>query len=133
MVATSSSSCRPFCHGLRSEDALIAQYQAWIAQHYEEGSPVAAPGKLSGLSERTFKRRFEQATGQSPLEYVHTVRLEESKHLLETSDDPLDAIAQAVGYEDSGFFGRLFRRKVGITPAEYRWRFGSLRRLLEVA
>jgi AraC-like DNA-binding protein len=35
-----------------------------------------------------------------------------------------------VGYEDASFFGRLFRRKVGITPAQYRRRFGELRRAL---
>ncbi len=116
----------------QSDDALIAKCQAWIAEHYEEPAPVAALVKLSGLAERTFKRRFEQATGHSTLEYVHTLRLEESKHLLETGEQSLEAIAQAVGYEDSGFFGRLFKRKVGITPAEYRRRFGSLRRLLDV-
>ena len=83
------------------------------------------------MAERTFKRRFQQATGLSPLEYVQTLRLEEAKHMLETGDAPVDAVANAVGYEDSGFFGRLFRRKVNLTPAQYRRRFGSMRRMLE--
>jgi transcriptional regulator GlxA family with amidase domain len=66
----------------------------------------------------------------SPLEYVHTMRLEEAKHLLETGDASVEAIANEVGYEDASFFGRLFRRKVGITPAQYRRRFSELRRAL---
>jgi transcriptional regulator GlxA family with amidase domain len=112
------------------DDALIAKCQEWIAQHYDRGAPVAAMAALSGLAERSFKRRFQKATGVSPLEYVHTLRLEEAKHVLETGDAPIDEVAHAVGYEDASFFGRLFRRKVGLTPAQYRRRFSALRRAL---
>jgi transcriptional regulator GlxA family with amidase domain len=59
------------------------------------------------------------------------LRLEEAKQMLETSDLPVEAIANETGYEDSSFFGRLFRRKVGLTPAHYRLRFGSLHRALK--
>ena len=58
----------------------------------------------------------------TPLDYVHAHRLEEAKQMLETSDLPVEAIANEVGYEDTSFFGRLFRRKVGLTPAQYRLR-----------
>ena len=84
--------------------------------------------RQSELPERTFKRRFEKATGLSPLEYVHTLRLEEAKQMLEAGDEPVEAIANAVGYEDAGFFGRLFKRKVNLTPVQYRRRFGAMRR-----
>jgi transcriptional regulator GlxA family with amidase domain len=112
------------------DDAVIARCQEWIAQHYDRGAPVAAMAALSGLAERSFKRRFEKATGVSPLEYVHTLRLEEAKHVLETNDLPIEEVAHGVGYEDVSFFGRLFRRRVGLTPAQYRRRFSSLRRAL---
>jgi transcriptional regulator GlxA family with amidase domain len=115
----------------QSNDALIARCQEWAAMHYDEEAPVTAMARLSGLPERSFKRRFHKATGMSPLEYVHTLRLEESKQLLETSDAPIEAVANEVGYADASFFGRLFRRKVGMTPAQYRRRFGALREILE--
>lgn len=115
------------------DDAVIAKCQEWIAQHYDQSSPVAAMARLSGLAERSFKRRFVQATGVPPLEYVHTLRLEEAKHLLETTDRAVEEIAEQVGYGDASFFGRLFRRKVGLTPAQYRRRFRSLRRALAPA
>lgn len=86
--------------------------------------------ELSGLPERSFVRRFSKAAGMAPLGYVHALRLEEAKQMLETGDLPVEAIANEVGYEDTSFFGRLFRRKVGLTPAQYRLRFGSLRRVL---
>jgi transcriptional regulator GlxA family with amidase domain len=114
----------------RSSDRLIAKCQAWVAEHYADPSLVGAMTKLSGLPERTFIRRFVKATGLSPLEYVHALRLEEAKQILETEEVSIEAIAEQVGYEDTSFFGRLFRRKVGLTPAQYRLRFGSLRRAL---
>ncbi|HYS87995.1 MAG TPA: helix-turn-helix domain-containing protein, partial [Bradyrhizobium sp.] len=63
--------------------------------------------ECSTLPERSFKRRFTQATGLAPLEYVHTLRLEESKQLLETTDLAIDAVANDVGYGDPSFFRRL--------------------------
>jgi transcriptional regulator GlxA family with amidase domain len=113
------------------EDAVIAKCQEWAALHYEEDAPVSAMAALSGLPERSFKRRFAKVTGVSPLEYIHTLRLEEAKHMLETTEQPVEAVANEVGYEESSFFGRLFRRKVGLTPAQYRKRFGSLRKALQ--
>src|SRR5215468_6993740 len=86
---------------------------------------------LSGLSERTFTRRFSMATGMSPLDYIHALRLEEAKQILETQDLPIETVALEVGYQDNGFFGRMFRRRVGMTPGQYRKRFGNLRVLLD--
>jgi len=114
----------------RSSDGLIAKCQAWVSEHYADPSPVGTMTKLSGLPERTFMRRFVKATDLSPLEYVHALRIEEAKQILETDEVSVEAIAEQVGYEDPSFFSRLFRRKVGLTPAQYRLRFGSLRRAL---
>jgi len=112
------------------DDAVIASCQAWIAEHYDTGSPVAAMVAQSGLPERSFKRRFARATGMSPIEYVHALRLEETKHLLERTELSVEAVANEVGYEDASFFSRLFRRRVGLTPAQYRRRFSALRAVL---
>lgn len=114
----------------QTEDALIARCQNWLGEHYDQPHPVQAMTELSGLSERSFKRRFLKATGMTPMDYVHALRLEEAKHHLETGDRPVEAVAEAAGYEDAGFFGRLFKRKVGVTPAQYRRRFGALRQNL---
>jgi len=124
---------QPFARLARTrqvEDAVIARCQTWIAEHYDEAAPVMAMVRLSGLAERSFKRRFQLATGMPPLEYVHTLRLEEAKHLLETGNAPIEAVANEVGYEDAAFFSRLFRRKVHLAPAQYRKRFGAMRRAM---
>jgi transcriptional regulator GlxA family with amidase domain len=114
----------------QSSDLAIRKCEDWLAINYSTHAPVATVVAFSGLPERTFVRRFTKATGLSPLDYVHALRLEEAKHLLETTDLPVEAIANDVGYEDTSFFGRLFRRKAGITPLQYRVRFGSLHQVL---
>lgn len=114
----------------QSDDAAIRKSQDWVAANYGQPTPVAAMIEQSGLPERSFMRRFRTATGMTPLDYVHAHRLEEAKQMLERSDLPVEAIAEEVGYEDASFFGRLFRRRVGLTPSQYRLRFGALRRAL---
>ena len=121
---------QPFASLARSrqqEDALIGGIQAWIGENYSISSPVAAMAARSGLPERSFDRRFRKATGMSPLAYVQTLRLEEAKQQLEATQLPIEAIAGECGYEDAGYFSRLFTKRVGLTPANYRRRFGRLR------
>lgn len=115
----------------QSEDAMVARCQEWIAENYSSSAPVSCMMQLSGLAERTFKRRFKSATGMSPIEYVHTLRLEEAKQMLEAENLPIEAIAAEVGYEDTSFFNRLFRRQVKLTPAQYRRRFKTMRKALK--
>jgi transcriptional regulator GlxA family with amidase domain len=122
---------QPFARLARTRqvgDAVIARCQGWIAEHFREPSPVAAMIRLSGIAERSFKRRFRAATGMSPLEYVHMLRLEAAKELLERDDRPAETVAFEVGYEDAAFFRRLFRRHVHLTPSQYRKRFGEMRK-----
>jgi transcriptional regulator GlxA family with amidase domain len=110
----------------RHDDGLIGDCQTWIAEHYAEPAPVARLVKRSGLNERTFKRRFRAATGYSPVHYVQTVRIEEAKQMLESTSEPVDTVASAVGYQDPAFFRRLFKRHTGVTPARYRQRFQGI-------
>lgn len=110
----------------RHDDPLVADCQAWLADNYHLPNPVTALVARAGVPERTFKRRFRAATGQAPLDYVQTLRIEEAKQMLETTDEPVDAVGAAVGYEDPAFFRRLFKRRTGVSPARYRRRFQPL-------
>jgi transcriptional regulator GlxA family with amidase domain len=76
--------------------------------------------RKSGLTERTFKRRFQSATGFTPIEYVQLERIEAAKHKLERSNDAIDEISWQVGYEDAAFFRRLFKRVTNLTPGAFR-------------
>lgn len=108
----------PTKHG----DALVRWAQDWLETHFTDPHPVDGMVAQCAASERTFKRRFGTATGHSPLAYVQRLRVEAAKRRLERSDDPVDEIAWAVGYEDAAFFRRLFKRLIGVSPALYRRR-----------
>jgi len=103
-------------------DQMVADAQLWLADNYARANVVGALAARSGLTERAFLNRFRAATGLSPMEYVQILRVEEAKHLLETSDLPLDELAGEVGYLEPASFRRIFRRLVGLSPSEYRRR-----------
>ncbi len=69
------------------------------------------------------KRRFKSATGVALIDYVQNLRVESAKRLLESSDLPVDDISAQSGYEDASFFRRVFRRRTGVRPTEYRRMF----------
>ena len=109
-----------------ARDAVIGECQAWIAQNYVCTNPVAAMTERSGLKPRTFARRFRSATGYLPIEYVHAVRIEEARMIIETEASGLDEVGNQVGYEDPTFFRRLFKRETGLSPATYRRRVAGI-------
>ena len=104
-------------------DAVVADAQEWLRNHYSVASPVEQLVARSGLAERTFKRRFTQATGLSTLAYVQRIRIDEAKRRLERTEDSVEAVAWHVGYEDAAFFRRLFKRTTGLSPGVYRRRY----------
>jgi transcriptional regulator GlxA family with amidase domain len=104
-------------------DGEILSAQRWLSAHFAVASPVEEVVKRSRLAERTFKRRFVQATGLTPIAYVQRLRIEDAKRRLERTDTPVDRISWCVGYEDAAFFRRLFKRTTGLAPGAYRKRF----------
>ena len=67
----------------------------------------------------TLSRLFKQATGVTYTDYLTDLRLEAAKHALRKTNQHITEIAQAVGYQPS-YFNRLFKKKVGITPGQFR-------------
>lgn len=106
-------------------DAAILRVQAWIGQHWHKPDVLAELPDIANLTERTFTRRFRQATGHSPVAYVQHKRVDEAKTLLETTRQPIEAICWAVGYDDPASFRRLFKRIAAVTPGAYRRKFAG--------
>jgi transcriptional regulator GlxA family with amidase domain len=104
-------------------DGVILKCQEWLAQQYQRQDIIAELVNRSGLPKRSFDRRFRAATGYSPLSYVQTLRIEEAKQLLETSNIAVEQVGREVGYEDAASFRRLFRRLSGLGPSDYRRKF----------
>ncbi len=110
----------------RTSDAVIRDCLAWIAANYARANPVTAMADRSGLTRRTFARRFLAATGHRPMEYVQAVRVEGARQLIESGGGAIEDVGYQVGYEDPTFFRRLFKRTTGLTPAAYRRKFAPI-------
>jgi transcriptional regulator GlxA family with amidase domain len=106
-------------------DGTIRQAQDWLHQHFRQPISVEAVAARVGMSPRNFIRRFKDATGHTPLSYLHSVRVQMAKRLLEGEKRTVQEVSNAVGYEDVIFFRGLFKRHTGLCPNEYRSRFGS--------
>jgi len=72
---------------------------------------------------RSLERRFRRAVHCSPIQYVQNLRVAEARRRLERTNDPVEQIALEVGYENTAFFRRVFKRCTRLTPGAYRRRF----------
>lgn len=107
-------------------DDPIKKVQDFIEENYPEAINLEKLASDYHMSGRNFSRRFRQATGNTPLEYLQRVRIEAAKKLLENTRDGVETIALQCGYEDLSFFRKIFRRQVNMTPKEYQQKYGKL-------
>jgi transcriptional regulator GlxA family with amidase domain len=84
-------------------DGVIQETQKWLNKHLSVPSPIEQAVRQSGIAERSFKRRFKNATGHTPIDYVQRLRVDEAKQRLERTTPPIDEIGWQVGYEDPTF------------------------------
>ncbi len=104
----------------KHSDELILRIQDWIEKHLVESFTMVNLAEMVHLSERQFKRRFKQATFESPLVYVQSLRIELAKKQLAFSSDSIEVISRSVGYDDVRFFRQLFKRHTSLAPTDYR-------------
>ncbi|PIG08173.1 GlxA family transcriptional regulator [Comamonas sp. 26] len=104
----------------------VQAVQQWVLAHLEKPVTLAQMAEQAAMSERHFRRVFQQETGQSPSAFVENARLEAAKQLLEAqSQRPLKTVAAHVGLGSEQALRHLFVKKLGITPVAYRERFGD--------
>lgn len=113
-----------FAPRLNHGDEAILKVQHWLQAKEARAVTASAMAKQARMEERTFLRRFKAATGLTPTEYAQHLRIGKARELLEFTKRPVDQIAWSVGYEDAGAFRKLFHRIIGLSPSDYRQRFG---------
>jgi transcriptional regulator GlxA family with amidase domain len=106
-----------------NSDPMIRKAVDWIRGNLHRR--ISADDLVAQVptSKRNLTRRFRDSTGESPKEYIQRVRIDRAKSLLETSDMPVERIAEQVGYADASAFTRQFSSQTMMTPKEYRHRF----------
>ena len=84
---------------------------------------IKQAARVCGMSESHFMSIFKEVTGSSFLNYLIHYRVERARVMLTHTDESMKNICQDVGFCDQSYFGAVFRKVVGVTPAEYRRRF----------
>jgi transcriptional regulator GlxA family with amidase domain len=115
---------RRFTPRLTHGDEAVLKVQRWLQRHDARQVSLPAMAAEAGLGERTFLRRFQQATGLRPTEYCQQLRAAKARELLELTNRSVDQIAWEVGYQDPAAFRKVFNKMVGLSPTDYRRRFG---------
>ncbi|MEU7182677.1 MULTISPECIES: GlxA family transcriptional regulator [Streptomyces] len=101
----------------------VRALRLWIGDHLAEDLSVPVLAARMNMSERHFSRVFHRETGSTPGAFVERLRLEAARRLLERTDRPPAGIAAATGLRSVETFYRVFRDRLGTSPAEYRRRF----------
>ncbi|MBP1991458.1 AraC family transcriptional regulator [Paenibacillus eucommiae] len=99
---------------------LVAQAIRYMQEHYAQPITLDLLAEVLDSSPRHLTRLFKRQTGSSPIDYVIQIRMDKAKEMLLASDATLQEIAEGIGYPDSYYFAKMFKKFVGIAPIRYR-------------
>lgn len=119
---------RSFTPTLTHGDPDVLRVQHWMEGNVGADASGRRLASICGTSERSFLRKFGDATGHSPNTYLRLLRIEKARGMLERTRMNVSQISWAVGYGDVSAFCRVFKTVTGLTPREYRTRFSVLQR-----
>jgi transcriptional regulator GlxA family with amidase domain len=102
----------------------VRDIQSWILEHLDQDLRVERLAEQVAMSPRNFARVFCREVGITPARYVEELRVEEAKRRLERSDEIVERIGVECGLGSALGLRRAFQRHLGISPGEYRERFG---------
>jgi two-component system response regulator YesN len=104
----------------QKEKKPIIEAKSYIQDNYREQISLEDVSNYVGFNAAYFSYLFKREVGRSFLEYLTDVRMQEAKHLLSDSTRSIGEIAERVGYIDSKYFSRAFKKIMGISPSQYR-------------
>lgn len=98
----------------------------YIKEHYTENISVAQVAANIGYSESYFGYAFKKKYKMSVSQYIRELQLAKAKDLLENTSFSVASVASYVGFDDSNYFSALFKKYFGLSPKEYRNKYGTL-------
>jgi transcriptional regulator GlxA family with amidase domain len=114
----------PLLQAQTAAEASFAGLIDWMQDNLDQPLDVPALAARAGLSERSFYRKFTEATGKTPAHFVEGLRLDAARTLL-ARGLPLKAIAAKIGLRSSARLGQAFERRFGMAPSLFREMHGT--------
>jgi transcriptional regulator GlxA family with amidase domain len=109
------------------ESRPLGDVLAWMPDHLGHDLSVDSLARRAAMSGRNFARLFRQELGKTPAKHIEDLRLEVARRQLESTSLSLEEIADACGLASAEVLRRLFRRRLQVTPGQYRGSFGQSR------
>lgn len=105
---------------------IVQQIMDYMNKHYQKKISLDQIAANMYLSTYYVSKLFKSETGDTPINYLISLRMQKARELLDTGPDcSIQAIAAAVGYEDAYHFSKLFKKYYGISPLYYKARIGG--------
>ena len=104
----------------RNQSELVRNVASYIRHHLSDAIKTEDIATSLFMSRSHLSTRFKNETGMNLTEYIHYIKISEAKHLLTHTDKNLLMISNYLGYSSQSHFTRMFKKMVGISPAEYR-------------
>jgi len=118
---------RQFFNRQEMSGEIVSQFKRAISTYFESGAfeihgtpRIEEIAKTLGISARYLSDSLKVETGKTAIEHIHLYLIDEAKHLLLSSKITISETAYRLGFDNPKYFSRLFKKKVGLTPSEYR-------------
>jgi len=95
----------------------------YIEIHYADMISIESVARHVGIERTHFSKKFQKEYGQSPMNYLQTLRMREAELLLKQTDYKMSEIANSVGFNDLPTFSKAFKKQMGRSPAQFRQQF----------
>ena len=105
-------------------DESLAPLLAWAQEHLDTALTVTGLAAQANVSPATLHRRFQAQLGTTPLAWLTAERITLARRLIELGESRLDVVARRTGLGTAANLRSLMRRETGLTPSDYRRRFG---------
>ncbi len=110
---------------LAIDEPVVVEAVRFIRAHLSEPLSVETILDHMTVSRRQLEKRFQQVLGRSPAAEIRRLRVERARQLIQSSDHTLSTVADMCGFNDVSMLGKAFRRETGVTPSQYRRRYGK--------
>lgn len=120
LYCTEANPPHPFLTKAKVEDPLIEELATLMRENAFQTVVIKKLAGDAGLSPVQFTRRFQAAFGTTPINYINTIRLQKAQSLLLETNLNLQQIAESCGYDNGFYFSRIFKRKLGVSPSQFR-------------
>jgi len=111
---------------LNEIDEAIQNVAKYISENYNASITLDDAAKLANMSPTYFSRKFKKVTGFGFKEYLCKIRLKQAENLLLQTKNSITEIALQCGFNDSNYFGDVFKKARGMSPHQYRKNRGTI-------